>query len=125
MTVSGEIIVPDGIRILDSTTVDILLEVREMVITKTFEQLEIQIHGNTGRAKVSLGIPTADLTVEGRYSLVSMLNRSDVQVYVDVTGLTPGVYKLPLSVRVKNDAATIELTTTLSLDNVTVTIDQP
>lgn len=125
MTVSGEIIVPDGIRLLDSPTVDILLEVREMVITQSFEQLEIQIHGSTAKADVSLGLPTADLTVEGRYSLVSMLTRSDVQVYVDVTGLTPGVYKLPLSVRVRDDAATIELTTKLSIDEVTVTINQP
>ncbi|MEZ4509415.1 MAG: hypothetical protein R2881_07240 [Eubacteriales bacterium] len=56
---------------------------------------------------------------------MSILSRSDVQIFVDVTGLTPGVYKLPLSVFVRNEAATIELTTTLSITEVTVTIDQP
>ena len=125
MTVSGELIVPDGVRMLDSTTVSVLLEVREMVITQTFEQLEIQVHGRQGRGNVSLSIPAADLTVEGRYSLVSMLSRSDVQLFVDVTGLTPGVYKLPVSVMVRDADATIELTTTLSITEVTVTIDQP
>ncbi|MEN6634400.1 MAG: CdaR family protein [Clostridiaceae bacterium] len=125
MTVSGTLIVPDGVRLIDNTTVSILLEVREMVIKQTFEQLEIQVHGNTSRAKVSLGIPAADLTVEGRYSLVSMLSRSDVQLFVDVTGLTPGVYKLPISILVRDPNATIELTTTLSIAEVTVTIDQP
>ena len=125
MTVSGELIVPDGVRLLDSTTVSILLEVREMVISQTFEQLEIQVHGKTGRSDVTLDIPTADLTIEGRYSLVSVLSRSDASVFVDVTGLTPGVYKLPLSVMVRNEAATIELTTTLSIAEVTVTINQP
>ena len=125
MTVSGEVIVPDGVRLLDNTTVSILLEVREMVISQTFEQLEILVHGKTGRSDVTLDIPTADLTVEGRYSLVSMLSRSDATVFVDVTGLTPGVYKLPLSVMVRNEAATVELTTTLSVAEVTVTINQP
>ena len=125
MTVSGELIVPDGVRLLDSTTVSVLLEVREMVISQTFEQLEIQVHGKTGRSDVTLDIPTADLTIEGRYSLVSVLSRSDASVFVDVTGLTPGVYKLPLSVMVRNEAATIELTTTLSIAEVTVTINQP
>jgi len=124
MTVSGTLIVPDGVRLIDNTTVSVLLEVREMVISQTFEQLEIQVHGNTGRANISLGIPAADLTVEGRYSLVSMLSRSDVQLFVDVTGLTPGVYKLPISILVRDADATIELTTTLSVAEVTVTIDQ-
>ncbi len=125
MTVTGELIVPDGVRLLDSETVSILLEVREMIITQLFEQLEIQVHGKQGRANVSLSIPAADLTIEGRYSLVSMLSRSDVQLFVDVAGLTPGVYKLPVSVVVRDADATIELTTTLSVTEVTVTIDQP
>ncbi|MPM93336.1 CdaA regulatory protein CdaR [bioreactor metagenome] len=125
MTVSGELIVPDGVRLLDSETVSILLEVREMVISQMYEQLEIQVHGRQGRANVTLSIPAADLTIEGRYSLVSMLSRSDVQLFVDVTGLTPGVYKLPVSVLVRDADATIELTTKISITEVTVTIDQP
>ncbi len=124
MTVSGEVIVPDGVRLLDSSTVSILLEVREMVITQTFEQLEIQVHGQTKNENVSLSVTTADLTVEGRYSLVSILSRSDVQLFVDITGLTPGVYNLPISVLVRDEEATIELTTTLSVAEATVTIDQ-
>ncbi len=124
MTVSGELIVPDGVRLLDSETVSVLLEVREMVISQTFEQLEIQVHGKQGRGNVSLSIAAADLTVEGRYSLVSILSRSDVQLFVDIAGLTPGVYKLPVSVLVRDEEATIELTTTLSVTEVTVTIDQ-
>lgn len=125
MTTDGVIIVPEGARLIDSTSVTVLLEVREMVISQTFEQLEIQVHGIQGKTKVSLSVPTADLKVEGRYSLVSMISRGDVQLYVDVTGLTPGVYKLPISIRVRDAAATIELTTTLSISEVTVTIDQP
>jgi len=124
-TVTSELIVPEGLRLLDSTSVSVLLEVREMITSQSFEQIEILIHGNNSKSNITLDVPTADLTVEGRYSLVSMLSRSDVQIFVDVTGLTPGVYKLPLSVFVRDESATIELTTTLSILEVTVTIDQP
>jgi hypothetical protein len=48
--------------LLDSTTVSILLEIREMVISQTFEQLEIQVHGIQSKANVTLDIPAADLT---------------------------------------------------------------
>jgi YbbR domain-containing protein len=124
-TVESELIVPEGLRLLDDEMVSVLIEIREMVISQTFEQLEIQVYGKPSRSDVTLDITTADLTVEGRYSLVSILMRSDITVQVDVTGLSPGVYKLPLSVWVKNEEATVELLTTLSVTEVTVTIDQP
>lgn len=124
-TMSAELIVPDGVRLIDSSTISVLLDVREMVSTQTFEQLEIQVYGQSKNSDVTLDVTTVDLTVEGRYSLVSILMRSDIKVQVDVTGLTPGVYKLPLYVFVRNEEATIELTTTLTVTEVTVTIEQP
>jgi len=124
-TVESDLIVPDGLRLLDDETASVLFEIREMETSQTFEQLEIQVYGQPSRSEVTLDVSTVDLTVEGRYSLVSILMRSDITVQVDVTGLSPGVYKLPLSVWVKNEEATVELTTTLSVSEVTVTIDQP
>lgn len=124
-TVESDLVVPDGLRLLDDETVSVLIEIREMETSQTFEQLEIQVYGKPTRSEVTLDVSTVDLTVEGRYSLVSILMRSDVTVRVDVTRLTPGVYKLPLSVWVKNEEATVELTTTLSVSEVTVTINQP
>ncbi|HWQ06311.1 MAG TPA: CdaR family protein [Feifaniaceae bacterium] len=123
-TVESELIVPDGIRLLDSETVSVLIEIREMQISQLFEQLEVQVVGTPKRTDVSLDVTAVDLTVEGRYSLVSMLMRRDVTVQVDVTGLAPGVYKLPLTAIVRDPEATVELTTTLSVAEVTVTITQ-
>jgi len=124
-TVEGYLIVPDDVRLLDDETVSVLIEVREIQSSQTFEQLEIQVVGQPAKSEVTLDVTTADLTVEGRYSLVSVLTRSDITVSVDVTGLTPGVYELPLYVQVRNEETTVELTTTLSVEEVTVTIDQP
>jgi len=124
-TVESDLIVPDGLRLLDDETVSVLIEIREVETSQTFEQLEIQVYGKPAHSEVTLDVSTVDLTVEGRYSLVSILMRSDITVQVDVTGLSPGVYKLPLSVWVKNEEATVELMTTLSVSEVTVTINQP
>jgi hypothetical protein len=63
--------------------------------------------------------------VEGRYSLVNMLSRGDVSVTVDATGLAPGTYTLPISLLVRDEKATSELTATLSATEVTVTIPNP
>ncbi len=124
-TVESDLIIPDGVRLLDDETVSVLIEVREIETSQTFEQLEIKVVGQPAKSEVSLDVTTVDLTVEGRYSLVSVLMRSDITVQVDVTGLTPGVYKLPLYAQVRDEETTVELTTTLSVDEVTVTIDQP
>ncbi|MCE5188458.1 MAG: hypothetical protein LLF75_04675 [Eubacteriales bacterium] len=124
-TVTGKLILPDNVRLLDGETVSILLEVREMVISKTFEKLEIHIIGRQGRTVVTLDPTALDLTVEGRYGLVSMLMRSDMNISVDVTGLAPGTYRLPVSALVRDEKATVELTTTLSATEVSVTVSQP
>ena len=96
-----------------------------MVVSKTFEQLEVYILGEQGKSKIVLSPATVDLTVEGRYSLVNMLSRGDVSITVDVTGLAPGTYTLPISLLVRDEKATSELTSTLSATEVSVTIPNP
>ena len=124
-TVVGKIILPENVRLLDAETVSILLEVREMVISKTFEQLEVHVLGQQSKTQITLDPFSVDLTVEGRYSLVNILSRSDVNVSVDITGLASGTYKLPVSLLIRDEKATAELTATLSATEVTVTIVQP
>ncbi len=124
-TVVGKLILPENVRLLDEETVSILLEVREMVVSKTFEQLEVHVLGEQSRTEAALNPSTVDLTIEGRYSLVNMLTRSDVNVSVDVTGLTTGTYQLPISLLIRDEKATAELTATLSSTEISVTIRQP
>ncbi len=124
-TVESEPIVPEGVRLLDTEPVSVLIEIREFVTSQTFSQLEIEVFGKQARTTVALDMTSVDLTVEGRYSLVSILKRSDIRVQVDVTGLAPGVYKLPLYPIVRDEDATIELTTKLSVGEVSVMITSP
>lgn len=124
-TVESEPVVPEGVRLLDTAPVSVLIEVREHEASQTFEQLEIEVFGKQAGTTVLLDTLTVDLNVQGRYSLVSILKRSDIKVQVDVTGLAPGVYRLPLYPLVRDEDATIELATTLSVPEVTVTITRP
>ena len=124
-TVTGKLILPENVRLLDSDTISILLEVREMVISKTFEQLEVNVLGRQGRTVITLDPAKIDLTVEGRYTLVNMLSRGDVSVTIDVTGLAPGTYTLPVSLLVRDEKATAELTATLSVTEIIATVSNP
>ncbi|MEZ4509416.1 MAG: hypothetical protein R2881_07245 [Eubacteriales bacterium] len=57
-TQTGELIVPEGLRLLDSTSVSVFAGGGEMISSQTFEQVEILIHGNNGRSNITLDIPT-------------------------------------------------------------------
>lgn len=121
-TVEGTIIAPEEVRVLDTAPVSVLIEVRETEQSKTFENLPIEILGKQNHTEVTLDTDTVIMTIEGRISIVSLINRSDISVSVDVTNLEPGTYTLELSPFVRNEATTVELTTLLSVPTVQVTI---
>lgn len=123
-TVTAEIIMPEGVRIPDLEPITVNIDVRESTMSQSFNQLPIEIEGLTRGLNATLSLSTADLTVEGRYSLVGMLKRSDIRLFVDVTGLDVGTHTLPLSQVVLDSESTIELTTKLSVDSVVVVITQ-
>ncbi len=121
-TVESTIIVPEGVRLLDSDTVSVVLDVRERVETATFLSLDIQTV-NLGQGLTAvLGLDAVDLTIEGRYSLVSMIKRGDVSILADLSGLGEGVHTIQLFVHVRDEDTTVELNTVLSVTEVTVTI---
>lgn len=121
-TVEATIIAPEGVRVLDTEPISVLIDVRETIQSKTMEKLPITIKGAQPNMEVILDQETVDLTIEGRISIVSLINRSDADVSVDVTNLEPGTYTLELLAFVRNEATTVELTTILSVPKVQVTI---
>lgn len=121
-TVESEVVIPEGVRLLDTDPVSVLVEVRERTDSQLFEGIPITVLGLAGNATATLDINTADLTIAGRTSIVSMIKRGDIQVSVDVTGLEPGTYTQPLKPFVRDEATTVELEETLSVETVTVTV---
>ncbi len=124
-SVECELIVPEGLRLLDADPVTVHIDIRETVLKQTFEKLLIDVQGLPRNMTATLDLESVDLTVEGRISIVSILKRADITVFVDVTGLAVGTYNLPLSLLVRDEKATVELTTALSADMVTVVLTSP
>jgi len=121
-TVESELIVPEGVRLIDHPTVSIALDIREKTDLREYVQIPVEVTGLAEGLDATVEPGHVDLTVEGRIGLLSLIKRSDVKVDVDVTGLTAGTYDLPLSVFAKNDESTVELTLMPSVSVVTVTI---
>ena len=64
------------------------------------------------------------MNITGRTSLMKLLQRKDVSVYVDLTGLTAGTYKITPMVSLASKEMQTDLQWTVSLPEVTVTIKE-
>ncbi len=119
------VIVPEDVRILGSTTeVEVFVDIREKMSKKDFEAVPIEAR-NLGRGlKAPQSKETTDISVEGRISLVDLLSRDDVEAYVDLKDLKEGQYDMYVSVYLKNDETTLELTSVSSIALIHVEISR-
>ena len=124
-TVETELIVPEGVRLLDTELISVLIEIRETTLTQSFHEIPITVTGLLPRYTATVDPLTADLTIEGRISIVSLIQRSEISINVDVSGREPGTYTVQPFLFVKDEDATVELTTQLSVNEVTVTVYGP
>ena len=124
-TVISDVIVPEGVRLIDDPAVSVALDIRETTVSQTFTDLAIEIVNPEPHRSYTLDVEKVDLTIEGRVSVASLINRGDISVRADVSGLGPGVHKVQLFVYVRDESATVELITVLSVLEVTVTITEP
>jgi YbbR domain-containing protein len=124
-TVESQIIVPENVRMLEDDEVSVVLDVRERVESMTFEHLDIVPVNLNPLYEALFSEETVNLTIEGRYSLVSMIKRGDISIQADLNGLGPGAHTIQLFALVRDEDTTIELTTQLSIAEITVTITAP
>lgn len=118
------IIVPEGVTLLDGDTVSLYVNIREKSSSVTYVELPISIEGLTRGLKATLNIQNVDAVLTGRISLINALERRDVEIYIDLSGMTAGRYDVPLTVRIADEDANMTLTSTLSTESVTVTIEE-
>lgn len=116
-------VVPDGVSLLDEDTVELYIEIREKSASVSFMELPIDVRGLGRKLNATLSIEAADVVISGRISLVNLLERNDVTLYIDLTDYAAGTYEVPIYVELPNDTMTTELSKTLSTQLVTVVID--
>jgi len=71
-----------------------------------------------------LSYTEGDIIITGRISQMRRLERKDVTLYVDLTGLVPGTYDVEMGVGIADETMQTELEWILSVPKVTVTVKE-
>ncbi|MGN0799680.1 MAG: YbbR-like domain-containing protein [Christensenellales bacterium] len=119
------IIVPEGVRVIGGSTVNVQVTIREKTDTLTLTELPIEIVGLTRKQNATLDRETVDISLNGRVSLINGITRGDVKVYADVTGLAAGAHAVKLAVQIDGEDVPAELQVVFAeTDTVQVTIEE-
>lgn len=120
---TSTMIIPDGLSLLDDDTVELYIEIREKSANVSFMELPIDVRGLGRKLDATLSQDAADVIISGRISLVNLLEREDVRLYIDLTDYKEGTYTVPIYVELPDDTMATELAKTLSVQSVTVVIN--
>ena len=119
------IIVPEGVRVIGGSTVNVQVTIREKTDTLTLTELPVEIVGLTRKQKAVLDRETVDISLNGRVSLINGITRGDVKIYADVTGLAAGTHAVKLAVQIDGEDVPAELQVVFAeTDTVQVTIEE-
>ena len=74
------------------------------------------------KLNAQLNVEAVDVYLHGRVSLLNQIDRSDIELYIDLSGLEAGVHLVPVEIRLPKEEMKNELTCVMSIDTVSVTI---
>lgn len=103
------------------TEIAVTAEIREQTIERTLRNIDVEIDGAAPELKASLSAKQATVQLEGLYTFIDSLQREDVRLFVDASGLAEGKHVLPVQIRIDNAQ---EFTCALSTPEITVTLTQ-
>ena len=115
---------PEGTTLLDDPNITVYVGIREKQDSAQFKGVPIETKGLGKKLTAELSAAECDVNITGRTSLMKLLRRKDVSVYVDLTGLTAGTYKITPMVSLASKEMQTDLQWTVSLPEVTVTIKE-
>lgn len=119
-----EITAPEGTTLLDDPNITVYVGIREKQDSAQFKGVPIETKGLGKKLTAELSATECEVNITGRTSLMKLLRRKDVSVYVDLTGLTAGTYKITPMVSLASKEMQTDLQWTVSLPEVTVTIKE-
>ena len=98
------------------------VEIGPVISSRIFRGVRIELVGLGDGYTGSLSLRAGDVDLEGELLRLVGLRLSDVKLYVDATGLTEGVYELPVQCSVAGDN-TGNWTGTVTPAAVTLTVE--
>ena len=90
------------IKNLSSDQVSATVNILEQELTRRYSNLEATLSGLGSSLNAVWQSPRLEVRLSGPYSAVQALSRSDLVIWVDLTGYGPGVYDMPVQVKVDN-----------------------
>ena len=99
---TGTIAKLNNIQHYSSEQVRVTLYIEEQLNTQTYKNVPLSVVGRDVDHKVTLSQENISVTVTGLHSIFDSLMRSNIIARVNVEGLAPGKYSLPISVTVDN-----------------------
>lgn len=90
------------LKYVSASEVLITADVVEQQQEKTLKNVAISAEGAADGRAVKLSVSKTTVQITGGYGFVTALMAADVQLYVDVSGLAPGAYELPVQCRIDN-----------------------
>ena len=111
---------PTGIENTVPTDVGVTAQIAEKIVERTFRKVAIEPEGKNPEASVILSEVNATVQLTGGYNFLHSLTNDDIRLYVDLSGLEPGSYTLPVQIHI-DDAQ--DFTCALSSPEITVTIE--
>ena len=113
--ITAQIKLPAGVSSLSGNEVMLYVQIEENAGDKVFENIEIKKINLENGYDAILRDKYTDVHITGPSTVVEALKRGDISVYVDLTGLGPGAYNLPVKVEsipgIENDMISLEITT--------------
>lgn len=110
----ADLIVPNGIRYMSNSTTQVSIKVgTEDQITLTKLPIKIENLGSDYTAlAVNEDSQAIDVMVKGTSNVIKSITAEDIRVYVDLSGLTPGVHKVTVQVNSSDTRITVQPVTT-------------
>ncbi|MBQ4611513.1 MAG: hypothetical protein IJB30_07215 [Clostridia bacterium] len=115
---------PEGTILLDEPQATIYVDIRERQESLQLQGIPIEIRGLAEGLSADLSYSEGDIIITGKISHMRRLERKDVALYVDLTGLVPGSYDVEMGVDIADDTMQTELEWILSVPKVTVTVKE-
>ena len=93
---------PSELNYLSADTVTVTVEIEPVRMSRSFESVKLFARGITDGLNAALSQKTLNVVLTGPQLVLESLRAANVTAYVDVSGLGPGEYTLPVQVRLEN-----------------------
>ncbi|MBQ8555283.1 MAG: hypothetical protein IJ438_05335 [Clostridia bacterium] len=93
---------PSAIKYANTSTITVAVEIGPVMRSKTYDSIRLDVTNVESGLTASLGTKYGSVTITGAQLWLNTLYSRSVDLYVDATGLTEGVYDLPLLCTVRN-----------------------